>query len=173
MMINDDQWLSMMINDDVQVVDAVQAALKTEMREIKKIQQALRQLADEVFKWKLRFLVIIVRMLVLMARIEMMSFRLKGSSTRMRELQISWSKTWGRKGQLCWRGDHHLPLHRTGFPLLDCRPWVSKENWLVSTNKSFLRRDALDIDQTAFTLENSSHEIQVFLVIEQVEDLVS
>ena len=31
-----------------QVVDAVQAALKTEMREIKKIQQALRQLADEV-----------------------------------------------------------------------------------------------------------------------------
>ena len=36
-----------MINDN-QVVDAVQAALKTEMREIKKIQQALRQLADEV-----------------------------------------------------------------------------------------------------------------------------
>ena len=32
-----------------QVVDAVQAALKTEMREIKKIQQALRQLADEVY----------------------------------------------------------------------------------------------------------------------------
>ena len=31
-----------------QVVDAVQAALKTEMREIKKIQEALRQLADEV-----------------------------------------------------------------------------------------------------------------------------
>ena len=30
------------------MVDAVQAALKTEMREIKKIQQALRQLADEV-----------------------------------------------------------------------------------------------------------------------------
>ena len=32
----------------MKVVDAVQAALKTEMREIKKIQEALRQLADEV-----------------------------------------------------------------------------------------------------------------------------
>ena len=32
----------------IKVVDAVQAALKTEMREIKKIQEALRQLADEV-----------------------------------------------------------------------------------------------------------------------------
>ena len=32
----------------LKVVDAVQAALKTEMREIKKIQEALRQLADEV-----------------------------------------------------------------------------------------------------------------------------
>ena len=35
-------------DDKKQVVDAVQAALKTEMREIKKIQEALRQLADEV-----------------------------------------------------------------------------------------------------------------------------
>ena len=32
----------------MKVVDAVQAALKTEMREIRKIQEALRQLADEV-----------------------------------------------------------------------------------------------------------------------------
>ena len=32
----------------MKVVDAVQTALKTEMREIKKIQEALRQLADEV-----------------------------------------------------------------------------------------------------------------------------
>ena len=32
----------------IKVVDAVEAALKTEMREIKKIQEALRQLADEV-----------------------------------------------------------------------------------------------------------------------------
>ena len=42
--------IMMIMNDDKnQVVDAVQAALKTEMREIKKIQQALRQLADEVY----------------------------------------------------------------------------------------------------------------------------
>ena len=41
------------------MVDAVQAALKTEMREIKKIQQALRQLADEVY-----FVVVMMMMIV-------------------------------------------------------------------------------------------------------------
>ena len=72
-----------------QVVDAVQAALKTEMREIKKIQQALRQLADEVYINENCGFGDRMMALVLIMRIMMMSFRLKGSSTRMRELQIS------------------------------------------------------------------------------------
>ena len=45
----------------IKVVDAVQAALKTEMREIKKIQEALRQLADEVEFNTQQFRVLLVK----------------------------------------------------------------------------------------------------------------
>ena len=47
----------------LKVVDAVQAALKTEMREIKKIQEALRQLADEVKFNTQQFRVLLVKRL--------------------------------------------------------------------------------------------------------------
>ena len=47
----------------MKVVDAVQAALKTEMREIKKIQEALRQLADEVEFNTQQFRVLLVKRL--------------------------------------------------------------------------------------------------------------
>ena len=47
----------------MKVVDAVQAALKTEMREIKKIQEALRQLADEVKFNTQQFRVLLVKRL--------------------------------------------------------------------------------------------------------------
>ena len=47
----------------MKVVDAVQAALKTEMREIKKIQEALRQLADEVEFDTQQFRVLLVKRL--------------------------------------------------------------------------------------------------------------
>ena len=47
----------------MKVVDAVQAALKTEMREIKKIQEALRQLADEVEFKTQQFRVLLVKRL--------------------------------------------------------------------------------------------------------------
>ena len=47
----------------IKVVDAVQAALKTEMREIKKIQEALRQLADEVKCNPQQFRVLLVKRL--------------------------------------------------------------------------------------------------------------
>ena len=47
----------------MKVVDAVQAALKTEMREIKKIQEALRQLADEVEFYTQQFRMMLVKRL--------------------------------------------------------------------------------------------------------------
>ena len=47
----------------MKVVDAVQAALKTEMREIKKIQEALRQLADEVEFYTQQFRTTLVKRL--------------------------------------------------------------------------------------------------------------
>ena len=47
----------------MKVVDAVQAALKTEMREIKKIQEALRQLADEVKFYTQQFRMMLVKRL--------------------------------------------------------------------------------------------------------------
>ena len=71
-----------------QVVDAVQAALKTEMREIKKIQQALRQLADEVLNVDDYDYVIMMIMMIMM-RIMMMTFRWRVSCMRMKEWPIS------------------------------------------------------------------------------------
>ena len=82
----------------MKVVDAVQAALKTEMREIKKIQEALRQLADEVefYTQQFRMMSVLVNHLrvhknILVKRIlkMMMPSRWKVSCTRTRGWRTS------------------------------------------------------------------------------------
>ena len=149
----------------MKVVDAVQAALKTEMREIKKIQEALRQLADEVEfdTQQFRMMSVLVNHLrvhknILVKRIlkMMMPSRWKVSCTRTRGWRTSWSRTWGRRGR--------TPSSKISLAESEAHP--SHPNFVFSYHPRLSQilqnaRDALDIDQTAFTLDNSSHEIQV------------